>query len=124
MSLLKMKHFVFVMISTYPILLTTLLIIWLIINVFIAYFVYKDAKVKDSHNALIWAIVIFFTSVFGLLIYLIIRQTSGLQAFQPKYDSSDFPNNNINTTNKFCPHCLTKVESDSKFCPNCGFSIP
>ena len=70
---MKMNLLVSDLISFYPLILAMLIAIWLLVNGIIAYYVYKDAQVNDSYNATIWGIVVFFSSAFGLIMYLITR---------------------------------------------------
>lgn len=52
-------------------------IIWLAIDLAIAYWIYNDAKKRGNPNAAIWGVVGFFLHVIGLLLYFVLGRNQG-----------------------------------------------
>lgn len=44
-----------------------------IIWIYVLYWVYKDAKRRGSNHPLLWVLVVFFLSLLGLILYLVLR---------------------------------------------------
>lgn len=108
----------------FPILLT---ILWIAVIIW----VYKDAE-RRKMNGVIWALLVFFGNVIGLLIYIIVRSDS-LPAITSALDTNPCPDcgKSVASRYTFCPHCGSRlhavctkcdhpIESDWKVCPNCG----
>jgi len=53
-------------------LLIILPILWFVIGLLIAIWVYKDAKKRDM-NAAVWLLIVLVTSCIGCIIYLVVR---------------------------------------------------
>jgi putative membrane protein insertion efficiency factor len=73
-------------------------LVYLGVKIFIMIWAFKDATARGDSNAVIWPILIFFTSIIGLVIYLAVR---------PKGDFSPCPachKQRLATLTK-CPHC-------------------
>ncbi len=77
------------------------LIVWLIV----AIWAYKDAN-KRSMNGTLWAFVVFFLGLIGLIIYFVVR--SGHNGKQ----SED--------VGRICPACGRPIPMDAQICPYCG----
>jgi TctA family transporter len=54
------------------------LIIWLVIAILIAVWVYRDAEKRGESGAL-WLIIVLITGIIGLIIWLIIRRDKPVQ---------------------------------------------
>lgn len=52
-----------------------MIVIWLIIGLVCAIFVYRDAKQTKGVNAIGWAIVSFLLAFIGVLIYLLLKNS-------------------------------------------------
>lgn len=48
------------------------LLLFLVFGVLLPYWVYRDAEAKGSDNAVLWALVVFFAPLLGLVLYLIL----------------------------------------------------
>ncbi len=48
-------------------------VVWLIIDILLLIWVYKDAKKRDM-NAVVWVIFVFFCGCCACIIYLIVRK--------------------------------------------------
>ncbi len=81
-------------------------IIWFIIAILIAIWVYKDANKRGSSGAL-WLIIVILTGIVGLIIWLVIRPPIG---GEKKAADSD----------RRCPNCGRGIPMDARTCPYCG----
>jgi putative component of membrane protein insertase Oxa1/YidC/SpoIIIJ protein YidD len=70
-----------------------------ILSVILLVWVAKDAKNRGVDNPILWMILVFFTGVIGLIIYLAVRPSGNL-----------IP----------CLHCPNKKLPYAKICPHCG----
>lgn len=71
----------------------------IVINVLMLVWVARDAKARGMDGAVIWMLLVLFTGIFGLLIYLLSR-----------------PKGNLAT----CNHCGNKRLTAARTCPHCG----
>ena len=96
---------------------------WLIISVILAYFVYRDSLSRNSPNAALWAIIVFFTSFIGLIIYFLFKENSKNYNPKPTLSSQGIEPQEQLSNRQYCPICGTQVNNFSKFCLNCGASL-
>ena len=75
-----------------PIVLTAL-------NIALLVWVARDAKARGMDNSVLWMVLVLFTSVIGLVIYVFSRPQGELAQ---------------------CPHCGNKRLGSSAKCPTCG----
>jgi predicted RNA-binding Zn-ribbon protein involved in translation (DUF1610 family) len=76
----------------------------------IALWTYYDAE-KRGMSGLLWGLLVFFGLFIGLIIYLIVRSTSGPEtAVAPAQPAK-------------CPSCAKPVQSAFVACPHCGTSL-
>ena len=96
---------------------------WFLIDLLLAYIVYNDSLNYNPSNALLWAVIVFFTSILGLLLYLLFRGP------QKQYVTTSPPSNTSSASNttqfqnqnqKFCSSCGSQLDNNSKFCSTCG----
>jgi len=71
----------------------------LAINIAILVWVARDAKSRGMDSAVLWMVLVIFTSFIGLIIYLLSRPKGELVA---------------------CPKCTNRRLSASAKCPHCG----
>jgi Phospholipase_D-nuclease N-terminal len=69
------------------------------INVAILVWVARDAKARGMDSAILWMLLVFFTGVIGLIIYILVR-----------------PQGNMIQ----CPNCHNKKLQAAARCPHCG----
>ncbi|MHA2364005.1 MAG: zinc-ribbon domain-containing protein [Candidatus Hodarchaeales archaeon] len=97
----------------------------------LAYLVYQDAMNKNISNPLLWSVLVFFTSFFGLIIYFLLISPSKpnpnmSSTVDPNFsklkkpDSKNSSSFNENQKIIYCKTCGTSIESDALFCSNCG----
>ena len=87
-------------------------IVWFIIWIAIAIWVYKDAERRGKSGAL-WLIIVILLGVIGIIIWLIVRPPIGehpQQSVQKQMDKDI----------KYCSKCGTQVPIDASFCSKCG----
>lgn len=82
-----------------------LFLFWLLVSVW----VYNDAE-RCGMSGLLWALLVFFGNIVGLLIYLIVRSSSANVIPGP-------------VTSKTCPNCHGVIQPDFNVCPHCGANL-
>ena len=80
------------------------IVIWLIIAILIAIWVYRDAQKRGESGAL-WLIIVILTSIIGLIIWLVVRPPIG-----GKKPESE----------RRCPNCGRPIPMDARICPYCS----
>ncbi|PVX24674.1 MAG: hypothetical protein CW691_06895 [Candidatus Bathyarchaeum sp.] len=84
--------------------------LWFLLGILILVWVYRDAESRNMNGAL-WAIIVFFLSVLGLILYLLVR-------------TSPQPASTLNRPiTRVCPKCGQVLDEESKYCPRCGKSL-
>ncbi len=73
--------------------------VFLVLGIALLVWVARDAKARGMDSAVLWMILVLFTNVLGLIIYLFSRPQGNL-----------IP----------CPHCGNKRMQASAKCPHCG----
>ena len=79
-------------------------VIWLVIAILIAIWVYRDAE-KRGESGVLWLIIVILTSIIGLIIWLVVRPPIG-----GKKPESE----------RRCPNCGRPIPMDARVCPYCG----
>ncbi len=84
--------------------------------VFLCIWVYRDAE-RRGMNGTLWLIIVLFTHVIGLIIYLVLRESTvpSRMSMPPPFPSASV---------KYCPHCGNPLSLDSKYCSRCGKEQP
>jgi heme/copper-type cytochrome/quinol oxidase subunit 2 len=80
------------------------MLLWFIVWIIIAIWVYKDAESRGMNGAL-WLIVVIILGIIGLIIYLLVRAGEKGKKEEIK---------------RICPQCGRVIKEDVKFCPYCG----
>lgn len=75
-------------------------IIWFVVWLLIAIWVYKDAE-KRGKSGVLWLIIVLFLGIIGLIIWLVVRGE--------KEKSS-----------RHCPNCGRGIPEDARVCPYCN----
>lgn len=88
-------------------------IIWLIIAILIAIWVYRDAEKRGSSGVL-WLIIVIIAGIIGLIIWLVVRPPIGgapvQQVQQPQQPAPG----------RTCPNCGRAIPTDARTCPYCA----
>jgi len=82
------------------------IVIWFVIAILIAIWVYKDAEKRGSSGAL-WLIIIIITGIIGIIIWLLVRPSLGGAKKEETHD-------------RRCPGCGRVIPMDARICPYCG----
>lgn len=111
--------------GAYCLLYIVILIVW----IFVIVWVYKDAE-KRGKSGILWAIIVFFLGIIGLIIWLVVRpkQTAGVgygppvQPYQPPYQPQ-YQAPPAAPAAQICPTCgrpATYVQQYNRwYCYNC-----
>ena len=83
---------------------------WFLVAILLLVWVYRDAESRGMNGGL-WAVIVFFLSVLGLLLYLIVRESPQQGA----------PLNSPIT--RVCPKCGQVLDQEAKFCSRCGKNL-
>jgi hypothetical protein len=75
-----------------------LIVAFVVINVVLLVWVARDAKARGMDGAAIWMLLVFFTGVLGLVVYLFSRPTGHLVS------CNSCPNKRLAAA-RTCPHC-------------------
>ncbi len=81
-------------------------IIWFVIFLLIALWVYRDAEKRGKSGAL-WLIIVIILGLIGIIIWLIVRPPIGGET--KKVDND-----------RRCPNCGRIIPFDAKICPYCS----
>ncbi len=84
--------------------INSIFFIFVVIQILLAVFVYKDSK-KRGMEPILWTLIVFLVPNFiGLIIYLVVRNTHKTNPYM----------NNLK-----CRNCGTPIQKNWKVCPNC-----
>ena len=86
-------------------------IVWLVIAILVAIWVYRDAESRGMEGAL-WLIICFIAGIFGLIIYLVVRKD--------KVSTGERTMPSVGPTAQYCKYCGAPLSPGSRFCPKCG----
>ncbi|MCL2343942.1 MAG: zinc ribbon domain-containing protein [Firmicutes bacterium] len=87
------------------------LLVCLVCDVLLTLYVYLDAK-RIGHHAVLWAILVFFTTVLGLLIYLLYKQR---KEHPEVWRAAPKP-----APGRVCPNCRSVQSPENAYCYVCG----
>ena len=97
-----------------------------LIQLVLAIWVGTDAQ-KQGHNGLLWGILVFFTPVIGLIVYLLLVPALARRNGDPPGTTApaaaSAPAAAAATVSPTCPACRAEIEADFKVCPACGTSL-
>lgn len=81
------------------------IIIWFVIWILVAIWVYRDAEKRGTSGAL-WLIIVIILGIIGIIIWLVVRPPIGGE----KKKESD----------RRCPNCGRAIPMDARSCPYCN----
>jgi len=79
-------------------------VIFLVLWIAVAYWVYKDAN-KRKENAVLWLIIVIVAGWLGLLLWFVFRPPIGGRKIMPL---------------RMCPNCGREIPFDANVCSYCG----
>ena len=83
-------------------------IIWFVIWILIAIWVYRDAEKRGSSGAL-WLIIVILLGLIGIIIWLVVRPPIGGK-----------PASQVQQPERRCPNCGRPIPMDARVCPYCS----
>ncbi len=97
------------------------MLLFMIYWIIVALWVYQNAR-KSKLSAPVWGIIVLFTNLAGVLVYLIYKHISGICIFcgavQPKGNTfCTYCGKKIGTVCTGCGHLLKRTDN---YCPKCG----
>jgi len=81
-------------------------VLWFLVGVLILFWVYRYAESRGMDGVL-WAIVVFFLNIIGLILYLFVRESPRGGPLGRRIT-------------RVCPKCGQILDEEAKFCPRCG----
>ncbi|MFQ5909799.1 MAG: zinc ribbon domain-containing protein [Thermoplasmata archaeon] len=111
-------------------------VIWLVLWLLIAIWVYRDAESRGMSGAL-WLIIVILTGLIGLIIYIVVRADTGPQYPYPPQQYQPYqqpppaqvppaaapPPAQPPTAARFCTNCGGSLPPGANNCPNCGEKV-
>jgi len=105
----------------------TFIVLWFIIWLLIAIWVYKDAEARGMGGAL-WLIIVILIGLIGLIIYLVVRKDKPVAGQQPgyapyqqqQYQPPPAQQYQAPSAARFCPKCGASNTGTAGFCQSCG----
>jgi len=82
-------------------------LVWFIIWILVAIWVYKDAEKRGSSGVL-WLIIVILLGLIGIIIWLVVRPPIG---GAPKPAAA---------SDRTCPSCGRPIPMDARVCPYCS----
>ena len=86
-------------------------IIWFVIWILIAIWVYRDAEKRGSSGAL-WLIIVILLGLIGIIIWLVVRPPIGGAPTQQAQQAQQ--------PERRCPNCGRPIPMDARVCPYCS----
>jgi hypothetical protein len=117
-------------------------VVWFIIWILIAIWVYRDAEERGMSGAL-WLIIVIFTGLIGIIIYLVVRTDRPQYGYYPQQQQpyqpyppyqqqpppaqapppAAAPPAQPPGAARFCSNCGGSLPEAAAHCPNCGAKV-
>lgn len=103
-------------------------VIWFVLWIIIAIWVYRDAEQRGMSGAL-WLLIVIFTGLIGLIIYIVVRSDRPQYGYaQQPYPQYQYPAYQQQPPAQAPPPAAApppaQPPGEARFCPNCGASLP
>jgi len=85
-------------------------LIWLIVFILIAIWVYKDAEKRGS-SGILWLLIVIVLGLIGIIIWLVVRPPIGGKPGQQQQQQGQ---------GRVCPSCGRPIPMDAQVCPYCA----
>jgi hypothetical protein len=89
--------------------------LWFVIHLVLAFWVGTDAE-KKGQNGILWGLLVFFTGIVGLIVYLIVAP------WMAERNGGGAPAG-ARAPAPACPRCRAALRPEYKACPHCGASL-
>ncbi len=118
-----------------------LCLVWFVIWILVAVWVYRDAESRGMGGAL-WLIIVILLGLIGLIVYIVVRSDKPVLGMQPGYQQYQQqpyqqqyqqpppqqyqppqqppPGQQPPPSQRFCQRCGTAVQPGMQFCQSCG----
>ena len=73
MALMSMEPVVFLIVF-FLVIMITIIVLGVLTHIMIVRYIYRDAKRNENPRALLWASVVCFTSIIGILLYYMLKE--------------------------------------------------
>jgi RNA polymerase subunit RPABC4/transcription elongation factor Spt4 len=93
-----------------------------LLQIVLAFWVGMDAN-RRGMNGLLWGLLVLFTFVVGLLVYLIVAQTGGNGSREQVVAEGATSAVPATVARRACGQCGGKVEAGFRVCPFCGAAL-
>jgi RNA polymerase subunit RPABC4/transcription elongation factor Spt4 len=90
-----------------------------VIQIVLAIWVGIDAQ-RKGQNGVLWGLLVLFTSVIGLIVYLLVSPMVSSRSLGAARNGPTAP---PPPPGAVCPSCHAQVQSDFRVCPHCGASL-
>ena len=92
-----------------------------LINIVLAIWVGMDAN-KRGQSGILWGLLVLFTSLVGLIVYLLISPMIASRSLLPGQSVGPAPGAG-RALGAACPSCHAEVQADFRICPRCGATL-
>jgi len=92
-----------------------------VIHVVLAIWVGIDAN-RKGQNGILWGLLVLFTSLIGLIVYLLISPMIASRTLFPSRNVDPAPGAG-RALGAACPNCHAEVQTDFRICPRCGATL-
>ena len=105
-------------------------VIWFVIWIAIAIWVYRDAEERGMSGAL-WLIIVILIGLIGLIVYLVVRTDKPQYGYYPQQQPyQQYPQHpqqpppaQPQPDVRFCSNCGASLPAGAGHCPNCGTKV-
>lgn len=94
-------------------------LVWFIIWILIAIWVYKDAEKRGKSGAL-WLIIVILLGIIGIIIWLVVRPPIGGAPVQQVQVQQVVQQPQQPAPGRACPNCGRAIPMDARACPYCA----
>jgi RNA polymerase subunit RPABC4/transcription elongation factor Spt4 len=93
-----------------------------VIHIILAVWVGIDAN-RRGQNGILWGLLVLFTSLIGLIVYLLISPMIASRSFLPNRIGGPAAPETPQVGGAACPSCHAEVQADFRICPRCGATL-
>ncbi|MCK4454911.1 MAG: zinc ribbon domain-containing protein [Thermoplasmata archaeon] len=101
-------------------------VIWYVVLIMIAIWVYRDAESRGMSGAL-WLLIVLLANIVGLIVYLVVRTDRPQYGYYPRqqpYQQYQYQQPPPTQPPPAAAPPPAQPQPDVRFCSNCGASLP